>query len=297
MNYQSILGRIKDRDITLEEITRMDLDSKTKAILLYAYYEGNKMSYNIKLLLSQEFWTDDEEMFDLKNKLAKRSKQNNKLFEVGYFMNLIIGSRTVNSTSSLMQNNQEMATSETNAYNDLIEQIVQLMNDGKLNEALTLCEMTEFCDDEQVIIQHVKTLIALDRLDEALALIQQYRFRGSKSLKNLVAKIRRIKMDIDSSITEVKNFNNFIDYNNWYSLVCKVRLLIDQQGATRSIVEYLDFLLQVNVRGSRYCHREYINNVLRIRDLRDNFVNRLRKSAGEEPDSGEVAQHTLKRES
>ncbi len=314
MNYQLILGKIKDRDINLEEITRMDLDSKTKAILLYAYYEVNKMGYNIKQLLNQEFWTEDGEMLWLKKRLVERNKQNSKFFDIGYFNNLIVGSAknsTVNSVEGSLQRISLLrATGELEEALNLCEQprlaanltiikqrIAILKQLERFEEALELCENGPFQDNLAIFIQRIYVLIALGRLDEALKLVKKNRSKNVKILSGLIAKIKWIKIDIDRVIADVEDTGNAITYDSWVLLIEKVEFLINQRAVTNCIGGYLDFLLQVNVQTTGEEFNNYLRDIAHIRRLRDNLSKNLRQLASEVPDGDEGSKHSLNIES
>ncbi len=437
MNYQLILGRIKDRDITLEEITRMDLDSKTKAILLYAYYEVNKMSYELKRLLNQAFWSENEEMLRVKKRLIERSKQNSKFFDIGFFKNLIMGKvRNQNEAGKVVvgdktflggqaqfqkyvkclanqsledalelcekspyaNNKSVMAQrisvlkameryedaailsdqykafygrdvgihcnapvqdhkSKAISVDDVIKEIARLRDADKFEEALDLCENGPYADNTNVLVQRVGLLkelgrleealdiceqpnlsykpafielrvavlkqleryeeafalcempgwqnnmtimmqrvyilIALDRLDEALDITQKSQYEDVRRFGRVVVKIITSKMEIEEAIAEVENTTNSLDYERWITLVGKVNFLISRHMQTSSLIGYLEFLLQVNVQSETKQIVSYVSEVTRLREIRDDLGNRLRKSASGELDSSEGSKHKL----
>ncbi len=180
MNYENILNRIRNKEITEQKIMELKGSDIDKTILLFAYYEYNKLNYQLLNLIKtkKEEYADNAKNLEILKKLIIKSKQKEMFFNMEFYIKLC---------------------SNVAIY------IKFLTKEARYEEAIKVCEREEYLNNRTIQSQRISLLIHLKRLDEALSLCDNPYYCNHGVIQGLKVKILRLQHRYEEAITICEN--------------------------------------------------------------------------------------------
>lgn len=182
MSYREILDDIRNNNISLDDINNLDCSEINKVILIFVYYEVNKLDFQIPnfLKIKKIEFEYDVEAEKIIRKLLERSRQKMKLFDVEFYENML--------TNCSNKNKENKTTYDLN-YLEAVNYIKNQISEGNIKDALAICEDQKYSNSPIVQFCHIKILNNCENLEEALKICKKQNFKHNTNIRMLQIKI------------------------------------------------------------------------------------------------------------
>ena len=172
MNMYVLLNKIKNSEITENEIRNLAIFDPLKTVLLYAYYEINKLNFKIPNLLKQkrkEYENNPYGILVIK-KLTERSRAKSPFFNSSFFLNLL--------------EMPDLKITEIKQENDfLVKKIKEYKEKGDIKSALKICESPFYANRADIQYEHIIMLYHLGENDQILQICKNPNFQNLSQIQ------------------------------------------------------------------------------------------------------------------